>query len=147
VPEVSADDRFGGQPTFAGWCSNGKNRRTLAVLEQAAAEDLELPLPRLLRRMNDPLLDERYRDALAAIAAPYCHAKQAIVTRLKRLTEMTDAELDQQIAPQKIAGQTDVLPAQRRCMGKPHVGSRLSYRTQMGHGGGHNAGTVFRIRP
>ena len=48
--------------------------------------------------MNDPLLDERYRDALAAIAAPYCHAKQATVTRMKRLSEMTDAELDQQIA-------------------------------------------------
>ena len=88
----------GGLRPGAGRPRGSKNRRTLAVLEQATAEDLELPLPRLLRRMNDPLLDERYRDALAAIAAPYCHAKQATVTRLKRLSEMTDAELDQQIA-------------------------------------------------
>jgi hypothetical protein len=29
-----------------------------------------------------------------------------------------------------IAGQNDMLPAQRRCMGEPCVGCRLSYRTQ-----------------
>jgi hypothetical protein len=42
------------------------------LLKQAAVEGLELRLPRLLRRMNDPSLPEQYRDGLAALAAPSC---------------------------------------------------------------------------
>ena len=30
--------------------------------------------------------------------------------------------------PQEIAGQADMLPAKRRCMGEPRIGRRLSYR-------------------
>jgi hypothetical protein len=47
--------------------------------------------------MNDPSLPEEYRDGLAALAAPYCHARQATVTRMKLPSEMTEEELQQQI--------------------------------------------------
>ena|SRR5215467_8054380 len=33
------------------------------------------PLTYLLRRINDPNVDSRTRDALAIAAAPYCHPK------------------------------------------------------------------------
>jgi hypothetical protein len=57
----------------------------------------ELPLPRLLRRMNDKKLPEEYRDSLAVQAAPYCHARLSVVAAPQRPSSMTDEELDRAI--------------------------------------------------
>jgi hypothetical protein len=73
------------------------NKHTRATVAQARADGLELLLARLLRRMNDDKLDEVYRDQLAAMAAPFCHARLSVVTMPKRPSQMTDAELEQAI--------------------------------------------------
>lgn len=67
----------GGARPNAGRRRGGKNRhRFLAeILPKVEAEDLELPLYRLLRRQADPELDERYRDALAIATLPFMHPK------------------------------------------------------------------------
>jgi hypothetical protein len=66
-------------------------------VEQLKAEGQELPLTRLLRRMNDVSEPERYRDSLAVSAAPYCHARLGHLTAAKAGTEMTEAELEASI--------------------------------------------------
>jgi hypothetical protein len=67
--------QHGGRRAGAGRKKGSRNKRSLPLIEQATQAELELPLPRLLRRMNDPTVDERHRDAIAAICAPYCHAR------------------------------------------------------------------------
>ena len=67
------------------------------MLSQAKAEALELPVDRLLRRMNDPDLAEDYRDQLAAIVAPYTAPRLSAVSITKRPVEMTDEEIAQLI--------------------------------------------------
>jgi hypothetical protein len=86
----------GGRRVGAGRPKGARNKRSVALVEQARSEDLELPLPRLLRRMNDPELTETYRDGLAAIAAPYCHARLAaahVETKVLGPDDMTDEQL------------------------------------------------------
>ena len=52
-----------------------------------------MPLPRLLRRMNNKSLPEAYRDQLASLAAPFCHPRLSAVSITKRPAEMTDEEI------------------------------------------------------
>jgi hypothetical protein len=63
------------------------------LLARAKAEALEMPVDRLLRRLNDPSLAEEYRDQLAAIAAPYTAPRLSAVSITKRPVEMTDEEI------------------------------------------------------
>jgi hypothetical protein len=65
------------------------------MLDQARAEAMELPVPRLLRRLNDPNLSEEYKDKLAAIVAPYCSPRLNAVAILKRPSAMSDEEIVQ----------------------------------------------------
>jgi len=58
--------------------------RDLAAQVRAAAQ--EMPIDRLIRRLNDASLSEEYRDKLAAIAAPYTAprlSRQESRTRLR----------------------------------------------------------------
>jgi hypothetical protein len=65
------------------------------LLERAEDGRLELSVPRLLRRLNDPNLSEEYKDKLAAVVAPYCSPRLNAVAILKRPAAMTDEELVQ----------------------------------------------------
>ncbi len=51
-----------------------RNRRTRALIEAAEAGG-ETPLQYMLRVMRNPRADDKRRDAMAAAAAPYLHAK------------------------------------------------------------------------
>ena len=70
-----------------------RGKRNRELLARAKAEALELPVDRLLRRMNDPGLDEDYRDHLAAIVAPYTAPRLSAISVTKRPAEMTDEEI------------------------------------------------------
>jgi hypothetical protein len=85
----------GGARPNAGRRRGGKNRhRFLAeILPKVEAEDLELPLYRLLRRQADPELDERYRDALAIATLPFMHPKPPSTLTCKPPFLMSDQEL------------------------------------------------------
>jgi hypothetical protein len=68
---------------------------------QAKAEVLEMPVERLLRRLNDPTLSEQYRDTLAIAVAPYCSPRLNALAIVKRPSQWTDQELLQ------VLGQTE----------------------------------------
>jgi hypothetical protein len=87
----------GGRREGSGRPKGSWNRRSRLLLGRAKAQGLEMPLPRLLRRMNDRKLPENYRDTLAAMAAPYCHAKLSVVTKMKRPSQMSETELAEAI--------------------------------------------------
>jgi hypothetical protein len=76
----------------------GKRVRARELCAQTKAEGLELPVDRLLRRMNDPGLAEDYRDQLAAIVAPYTAPRLSAVSVTKRPAEMTDEEIARLLA-------------------------------------------------
>jgi hypothetical protein len=65
------------------------------MLDQAKVEGLEMPVARLLRRMSDPRLDERYRDTIAIADAPYCSPRLQALAIVKRPSQWTDQELMQ----------------------------------------------------
>jgi hypothetical protein len=62
---------------------------------QARAEAHELPVARLIRRLNDTSLDERYRDQLAIAVALYCSPRLNALAIVKRPAQWTDQELQQ----------------------------------------------------
>ena len=64
--------------------------RDLAAQVRAAAQ--EMPIDRLIRRLNDASLSEEYRDKLAAIAAPYTAPRLSSMAITKRPAEMSDEE-------------------------------------------------------
>jgi hypothetical protein len=81
-----------------GWRGGGRPRgalgkRSRELLEQAKAEGFEMPVARLLRRMNDPTVPEDRRDEIAAIVAPYTAPRLSAVSITKRPIEMTDDEI------------------------------------------------------
>ena len=76
----------------------GKRKRNRELLARAKAEALEMPVDRLLRRLNDASLPEDYRDHLAAIVAPYTAPRLSAVSVTKRPSQMTDQELQHAIA-------------------------------------------------
>jgi hypothetical protein len=63
--------RAGGRPP------GSKNKKTVLaeLLPKLEAADQELPLYRLLRRIRDPEVDERYRDVLAIATLPFLHPR------------------------------------------------------------------------
>jgi hypothetical protein len=64
----------GGARLGAGRPAGSRNKRTLALLEQASSEG-ELPLAYLLRVMRNPKTDPKRRDEAARAALPFCHAR------------------------------------------------------------------------
>ena len=64
------------------------------VLPKLAAADRQLPLYRLLDRIADPTLDEKYRDSLCVAVLPYLHARMPTTMVVKPLHLMTDEEFE-----------------------------------------------------
>jgi hypothetical protein len=83
----------GGKREHAGRPRGARGKRDRELLARAKAEALELPVDRLLRRMNDPGLAEDYRDHLAMAVAPYCSPRLSAVTIKKKPREMSDEEI------------------------------------------------------
>jgi hypothetical protein len=75
----------------------GKRRREREAITKARAEGLEMPVDRLIRRMNDTSLPEQYRDEIASRVAPYTAPRLSSVAITKRPAEMTDDEIAQLI--------------------------------------------------
>jgi hypothetical protein len=65
------------------------------MLDQAMVEGLEMPVARLLRRLNDPTLNEQYRDQLAIAVAPYTAPRLSALALVKSPANWTDQELKQ----------------------------------------------------
>jgi hypothetical protein len=89
----------GGKRPGAGRPPGAKNKRSKAaeLVAKAKAEALEMPVDRLLRRMNDTSLPEMYRDELARYAAPYVSARLNSIAITKRPAQMNDEEIAQMI--------------------------------------------------
>jgi hypothetical protein len=87
----------GGRRQGAGRKPGSKNRKTVLadLLPKLAAEDTELPLYRLLRRIRDPEIDERYRDVLAIATLPFLHPRMRSDLTAKPFYLMSPEELDQ----------------------------------------------------
>ena len=68
--------------------------RAEETIAQAKAECLELPLDRLLRRINDTSLSEEYRDKLASVAVNFTSPRLSAVALVKRPALMSDAEIE-----------------------------------------------------
>jgi hypothetical protein len=82
--------RAGGRPP------GSKNKKTVLaeLLPRLAADDQELPLYGLLRRIADPdLTDARYKDLLRIATLPYLHPRPRSDLTAKAPYQMTDAEL------------------------------------------------------
>jgi hypothetical protein len=87
----------GGRRPGAGRKPGSKNRKTVLaeLLPKLAAEDVELPLYRLLRRIRDPEIDERYRDVLAIATLPFLHPRMRSDMTAKPFFMMSLEEIDQ----------------------------------------------------
>jgi hypothetical protein len=71
-----------------------QRERTLDAVDRLAREEaLELPLDRLLRRINDTSLSEEYRDKLAAVAVNFTSPRLSAVALVKRPAQMSDDEI------------------------------------------------------
>jgi hypothetical protein len=75
--------------------SRGKLTVLAEMLPKLAAEDAELPLYRLLRRIRDPDVDERYRDVLAIATLPFLHPRMRSDLTAKPFFMMSPEELNQ----------------------------------------------------
>ena len=60
---------------------------------QVSADAMEMPIDRLVRRMNCADLSDEYRDKLAAIVTPYTAPRLSGVSISKRPSQMSDEEL------------------------------------------------------
>ena len=78
-----------------GWQKARKRQGTEDIEKLKPAETGELPVERLLRRMNDTSLPEQYRDQIAIAVAGFIHPRLSAVAVVKRPSQMTQAELDQ----------------------------------------------------
>jgi hypothetical protein len=65
------------------------------MIAQARIEGIEMPVERLLRRINDHTLPEQYRDTLAIAVAPYCSPRLSATALIKSPASWTDQELKQ----------------------------------------------------
>jgi hypothetical protein len=92
----------GGRRPGAGRKPGSKNRKTVLaeILPKLVAEDVELPLYRLLRRIRDPEVDERYRDVLAIATLPFLHPRMRSDMVAKPFFMMSPEEIDQVEAAQ-----------------------------------------------
>jgi hypothetical protein len=87
----------GGKRPGAGRPKGRRSKRTVLaeLLPKLEAEDAELPLYRLLRRIRDPEVDERYRDVLAIAALPFLHPRMRSDLTAKPFYLMNPEELEQ----------------------------------------------------
>jgi hypothetical protein len=73
----------------------GENKQARELIARAKAEALEMPIDRLIRRLNDPELSEEYSDKLAAVVVPYTAPRLSSVAIAKRPAQMSDEEIAQ----------------------------------------------------
>jgi hypothetical protein len=92
-PKTATGIGPGGKREGAGRPKGALGKRSRELLAQAEAEGFEMPVARLLRRMNDPTLEEDRRDEIAALVAPYTAPRLSAVSITKRPIEMTDQEI------------------------------------------------------
>jgi hypothetical protein len=97
MPRKSKGFKNGGARPGAGRPKGSRNKITVLaeLLPKLAAEDAELPLYRLLRRIRDPAVDEKYRDVLAIACLPFLHPRMHSDLRAKPFYLMSQEELDQ----------------------------------------------------
>jgi hypothetical protein len=57
-----------------------------------------LPLPYMLKIMNDPKQPQTRRDKMAIAAAGFCHPRLTVYAEMKRPSQMSDSELEKVIA-------------------------------------------------
>jgi hypothetical protein len=91
----------GGCRPGSGRPRGARNKRQRQIVETLEGAGQELPLERLLRRMNDATLPEPYRDLIAQWAMPYLHPRLSTHAVVKIPQEMTDRELDECVARAK----------------------------------------------
>jgi hypothetical protein len=96
----------------------GKRKRAREVLAQIKADGLEMPVDRLLRRMNDPAVPEDRRDEIAALVAPYTAPRLSAVSITKTPGQMSDQEIS-------------ALLEQAKADLQHGIGGRNSWRRQM----------------
>jgi hypothetical protein len=109
-PKTSTGVGRGGRRSNSGRKPGSHNKRSEFLIRRAEADDLELPVPRLLRRMNDKSLPENYRDSLAMAAAPYFSARLASTTAKVQFLgpeEMSDQQLQEWIDRARTAVQRE----------------------------------------
>jgi hypothetical protein len=87
----------GGKRPGAGRPKGRLGKRTVLteLLPRLEAEDAELPLYRLLRRIRDPGVDEKYRDVLAIATLPFLHPRMHSDLTAKPFYLMSPEEIDQ----------------------------------------------------
>jgi hypothetical protein len=87
----------GGPRPGGGRPKGSRNKRTVLaeLLPKLAEEDQQLPLYRLLDRIADKNLDDRYRDMLCIATLPFLHARPRSDLTAKAPFQMSDAELIQ----------------------------------------------------
>ena len=88
--------RGGGRPKG----SKNKVKVLAELLPRLEQQDWELPLYRLLRRVHDNTLDEKYRDLLAIQIMPFLHPRPRSDQTAKAPFQMSDAELDETMRAQ-----------------------------------------------
>jgi hypothetical protein len=72
-----------------------RNKRQREIVQRLEGGGQELPLERLLRRMNDASLPEPYRDLIAQWTLPYLSPRLSTHSVVKIRQEMTDRELEE----------------------------------------------------
>jgi hypothetical protein len=87
----------GGKRPGAGRPKGNRSKRVVLaeLLPKLEAEDAELPLYRLLRRIRDPAVDEKYRDVLAISCLPFLHPRMHSDLRAKPFYLMSPEEIEQ----------------------------------------------------
>jgi hypothetical protein len=87
----------GGKRPGAGRPKGRRDKRTVLaeLLPKLEAEDAELPLYRLLRRLRDPAVDPKYADVLAIACLPFLHPRMHSELRAKPFYLMSPEELTQ----------------------------------------------------
>jgi hypothetical protein len=76
-----------------GACDKHPRLRMRDLAAQVRADAMEMPIDRLIRRLNDASLSEEYRDKLAVAIAPYCSPRLSSVAITKRPGQMNDEEM------------------------------------------------------
>ena len=85
--------RGGGRPRGAKDRQPRKRRTILELLPKLAEPDRQLPLYRLLARIDDETLDPKYRDMLCIAVLPFMHPRAFTRLTAKPFFMMTDQEL------------------------------------------------------
>jgi hypothetical protein len=98
TPTPSRGIGRGGRREGAGRPLGSIDRKARSLIIEAEREGLQMPLDFLLDLMRDPEMPLRDRAFCAVAAAPYVHARRAVVRVIPSPQEMDDAQLVEQVA-------------------------------------------------